>query len=174
MKAYFHRHGARVPNLLHRRTPTRRGLAPGELRLAEAILHFPGQIASYTATELAGMAGVSNATVTRFVRKIGYRSFEEARQAVRAEQAAGTALLRVDREGAPRDGDRPPPRPEPRQPRTQPGAPGRGRDRRARLGHDRRRPAVADRLSRRAGLCPLPRLAGDADPLQRVHPAPRR
>lgn len=77
---------------------------PSELRLAEAILHFPGQIASYTATELAGMAGVSNATVTRFVRKIGYRSFEEARQAVRAEQAAGTALLRVDREGAPRDG----------------------------------------------------------------------
>ncbi|KPQ14789.1 MAG: transcriptional regulator, RpiR family [Rhodobacteraceae bacterium HLUCCO18] len=75
-----------------------------ELRLAEAILHFPGQIASYTATELAQMAGVSNATVTRFVRKIGYASFEEARQAVRAEQAAGTALLRVDREGAPRDG----------------------------------------------------------------------
>ncbi|MCU4653007.1 MurR/RpiR family transcriptional regulator [Roseibacterium sp. SDUM158016] len=75
-----------------------------ELRLAEAILHFPGQIASYTATELAQMAGVSNATVTRFVRKIGYASFEEARQAVRAEQAAGTALLRVDREGAPSDG----------------------------------------------------------------------
>lgn len=71
-----------------------------ELRLAEAILHFPGQLASYTATELARMAGVSNATVTRFVRKLGYASFEEARQAVRAEQAAGTALLRVDREGA--------------------------------------------------------------------------
>jgi DNA-binding MurR/RpiR family transcriptional regulator len=75
-----------------------------ELRLAEAILHFPGQIASYTATELAQMAGVSNATVTRFVRKIGYASLVEARQAVRAEQAAGTALLRVDREGAPSDG----------------------------------------------------------------------
>jgi DNA-binding MurR/RpiR family transcriptional regulator len=75
-----------------------------ELRLAEAILHFPGQIASYTATEIAQMAGVSNATVTRFVRKIGYASFEEARQAVRAEQDAGTALLRVDPDGGPRDG----------------------------------------------------------------------
>lgn len=75
-----------------------------ELRLAEAILHFPGQIASYTATELAQMAGVSNATVTRFVRKIGYTSFEEARQAVRAEQLAGTALLRVNRDGASSDG----------------------------------------------------------------------
>jgi DNA-binding MurR/RpiR family transcriptional regulator len=82
----------------------RPSLHRSELRLAEAILHFPGQIASYTATELAQIAGVSNATVTRFVRKIGYGSFEEARQAVRAEQAAGTALLRVEREGGPRDG----------------------------------------------------------------------
>lgn len=75
-----------------------------EARLAEAILHFPGQLASYTATELAQMAGVSNATVTRFMRKIGYASFEEARQAVRAEQMEGAALLRVNREDGPADG----------------------------------------------------------------------
>ncbi|MBM1221303.1 MurR/RpiR family transcriptional regulator [Ponticoccus sp. SC2-23] len=74
-------------------------LHPSERRLAEAILNFPGQIASYTATELAQMAGVSNATVTRFVRKIGYGSFEEARQAVRSEQSAGAALFRVDGAG---------------------------------------------------------------------------
>jgi len=72
---------------------------PTERRLAEAILNFPGQIASYTATELARMAGVSNATVTRFVRKIGYASFEDARQAVRSEQGAGAALFRVGAEG---------------------------------------------------------------------------
>lgn len=75
-----------------------------ELRLAETILNFPGQLASYTATELARIAGVSNATVTRFVRKIGYASFEEARQAVRAEQSAGTALFRVGEDGIPNDG----------------------------------------------------------------------
>lgn len=75
-----------------------------EARLAEAILHFPGQLAGYTATELAQMAGVSNATVTRFVRKIGYVSFEEARQAVRAEQLAGTALLRMNQKDGPADG----------------------------------------------------------------------
>jgi len=74
-----------------------------EKRLAETIVHFPGQLASYTATELAQMAGVSNATVTRFVRKIGYGSFEEARQAVREEQIAGTALLRVNRDDVPSD-----------------------------------------------------------------------
>lgn len=75
-----------------------------ELRLAEAILNFPGQIASYSATELAQIAGVSNATVTRFIRKIGYASFEEARQAVRAEQATGAALLRMERESGPAEG----------------------------------------------------------------------
>jgi DNA-binding MurR/RpiR family transcriptional regulator len=75
-----------------------------EARLAETILNFPGQLASYTATELARIAGVSNATVTRFVRKIGYASFEEARQAVRAEQSAGTALLRVDSQSAGAEG----------------------------------------------------------------------
>jgi DNA-binding MurR/RpiR family transcriptional regulator len=75
-----------------------------ELRLAETILNFPGQLASYTATELAQISGVSNATVTRFVRKIGYASFEEARQAVRAEQTAGTALFRVDHDGGPDKG----------------------------------------------------------------------
>ncbi|NKX45765.1 MurR/RpiR family transcriptional regulator [Roseicyclus persicicus] len=76
------------------------GLHRSEKRLAETILNFPGQLASYTATELARIAGVSNATVTRFVRKIGYASFEEARQAVREEQTAGTALFRVAGEGA--------------------------------------------------------------------------
>lgn len=75
-------------------------LQRSEQRLAETILNFPGNLAGYTATELARIANVSNATVTRFVRKIGYASFEEARQAVRAEQIAGTALFRVADEGA--------------------------------------------------------------------------
>lgn len=68
---------------------------PSERRLAEVVLNFPGELASYSATELARLANVSNATVTRFVRKIGYGSFEEARQAARAGYTAGAALFRV-------------------------------------------------------------------------------
>lgn len=71
-------------------------LHPTERRLAEFILNFPGELASYTATELANLAGVSNATVSRFVKKIGYRSFEEARQHVRDNREEGAALLRVE------------------------------------------------------------------------------
>lgn len=69
-------------------------LNPSEQKLAELVLDFPGEMAGYTATEIAELANVSNATVSRFVRRIGYRSFDEARRAVRDEQRAGTALLR--------------------------------------------------------------------------------
>ena len=86
---------AQHPSFVSRVHAALDALHPTERRLAEAILNVPGQIASYTATELARIAGVSNATVTRFVRKIGYSSFEDARHAVRSEQSAGAALFRV-------------------------------------------------------------------------------
>lgn len=69
-------------------------LHPSEHKLAELVLDFPGEMAGYTASEIAELANVSNATVSRFVRRIGYGSFDEARRAVRDEQRAGTALLR--------------------------------------------------------------------------------
>lgn len=68
---------------------------PSERRLAELVLNFPGELASYSATELARLANVSNATVTRFVRKIGYANFEEARQHVRDNKQAGASLFQI-------------------------------------------------------------------------------
>lgn len=70
-------------------------LHPSERRLAETVLNFPGELASYSATELARLAQVSNATVTRFVRKLGYASFEEARRDVRSSREGGASLFRV-------------------------------------------------------------------------------
>lgn len=64
-----------------------------ERRLAEVLLGFPGELASYSASELAKLANVSNATVSRFFRKLGYSSFEAARRHVRAEKQSGAALL---------------------------------------------------------------------------------
>lgn len=69
-------------------------LHPTERRLAETLLSFPGDMAGYTATEVAKVAGVSNATVSRFVRKIGYASYEEARREVRDAGKTGAAVLR--------------------------------------------------------------------------------
>lgn len=78
-------------------------LHPSERRLADIVLNFPGELASYSATELARLANVSNASVTRFVRKLGYASFEEARQHARAERQGGAALFLVKALAA--DGD---------------------------------------------------------------------
>lgn len=77
-------------------------LHPSEHKLAELVLDFPGEMAGYTASEIAELANVSNATVSRFVRRIGYSSFDEARRAVRDEQRAGTALLRFSSATPPR------------------------------------------------------------------------
>lgn len=72
-------------------------LHPTEKRLAEFVLDFPGELASYAASELARLAGVSNATVTRFIRRLGYSSFEAARRHVREEKETGSPLFLADR-----------------------------------------------------------------------------
>lgn len=72
-------------------------LHPTERKLAEFVLDFPGELASYAASELARLAGVSNATVTRFIRRLGYASYEEARRHVREEKETGSPLFLADR-----------------------------------------------------------------------------
>lgn len=49
---------------------------PSEWRLAWVVLKLPGELANNSATDLPQLANVLNAMVTRFVRKIGYDSFE--------------------------------------------------------------------------------------------------
>ena len=72
-----------------------RQMHPAERRLADFVLSFPGELASYTASELARLANVSNATVSRIVQRLGYTNYEEARRHVRSEQMSGAALYRV-------------------------------------------------------------------------------
>lgn len=67
-------------------------LHPAERKLGELVCDFPGELASYSASELANLADVSNATVTRFVRRLGYNSYEEARRHARMEKASGSRL----------------------------------------------------------------------------------
>jgi DNA-binding MurR/RpiR family transcriptional regulator len=70
-------------------------LSRTERRLADAILDFPGELASYSATELAGLAGVPKVTVTRLVRRLGFASFEAARLASRRASDGGSPLYRL-------------------------------------------------------------------------------
>ena len=54
-----------------------------ERQLADFVLEFPGELASYAGNELAQLAGVSPSTVSRFIRRIGYANYEDARKQVR-------------------------------------------------------------------------------------------
>ncbi|WP_417600054.1 MurR/RpiR family transcriptional regulator [Pararhodobacter oceanensis] len=67
-------------------------LHPAERKLGDLVCNFPGELASYSASELATLAEVSNATVSRFVRRLGYSSYEEARRHVRFEKDSGSRL----------------------------------------------------------------------------------
>lgn len=74
-------------------------LHPAERKLGSLVCDFPGEVASYSAKELASLAGVSNATVTRFVRRLGYESYEEARREARKESETGSRLYLAPRDG---------------------------------------------------------------------------
>ena len=65
-------------------------LPPSERVLADLILSFPGELASYSASELTKLAKVSNAKATRLVRRLGYASYDEARQDARGAQKWGS------------------------------------------------------------------------------------
>jgi DNA-binding MurR/RpiR family transcriptional regulator len=65
-------------------------LADSERPLADLILSFPGQVASYSATELAALAGVSKAAASRLVKKIGFDSYDDMRRIAREGQGWGS------------------------------------------------------------------------------------
>ena len=66
---------------------------PGSERaLADLLLEFPGDITVYSASELAERANVSNAAVSRFMKRLEFSDYRAARRAVRAAQAAGQPI----------------------------------------------------------------------------------
>ena len=68
-------------------------LSAAERQLADFLLEFPGELAGYAGNELANLAQVSPSTVSRFVRRLGYENYEDARRSVRKEQESGSPLF---------------------------------------------------------------------------------
>lgn len=75
-------------------------LPKAEKRLADLIHGFHGNLASYSATELATMTGISQATVTRFIRRLGFDSFYSFRETVRQARLWGSPLYHEEGEGS--------------------------------------------------------------------------
>src|SRR3954465_13839805 len=67
-------------------------LSQTDRRLADLMLEYPGDIASYSASELARLTNVSNAAVSRFVQRLGFRNYEELRVLAREAKSWGSPL----------------------------------------------------------------------------------
>ena len=66
-------------------------LSPQERRAAETLLEHLDDLATYRSAELAELAGVSKATMSRLFRSLGFADFDEVRDHLRALRTAGRA-----------------------------------------------------------------------------------
>lgn len=73
-------------------------LPDSERKIADLILDFPGELAAYSATEIAAKADASKAAMTRLIRRLGYANFEEARRTLRDERTAGSPFYLMSRD----------------------------------------------------------------------------
>jgi DNA-binding MurR/RpiR family transcriptional regulator len=67
-------------------------LPDGERKLADVVLDMRCELAGYSATELAETAGVSKATASRLVRRLGFNDYQEMRQQTRPAAGSGSPL----------------------------------------------------------------------------------
>jgi DNA-binding MurR/RpiR family transcriptional regulator len=72
-------------------------LPDGERKIADVLLGMQNDLAAYSATELAARAGVSKATATRLVRRLGFEDFQQMRQHARESRQAGSSLAALPR-----------------------------------------------------------------------------
>jgi DNA-binding MurR/RpiR family transcriptional regulator len=70
-------------------------LPDGERKLADLVLEMRCDLAGYSATELAESAGVSKATASRMVRRLGFSDYQEMHQQARAGAASGSPLAEL-------------------------------------------------------------------------------
>jgi DNA-binding MurR/RpiR family transcriptional regulator len=70
-----------------------RDLSPQERRAAATLLEHLDDLATYRAAELASLAGVSKATMSRLFRSLGYADFGEVREQLRESRHGGEPRL---------------------------------------------------------------------------------
>ncbi|HEV2633856.1 MAG TPA: MurR/RpiR family transcriptional regulator [Actinocrinis sp.] len=72
-------------------------LSPQEQRAADVVLDHLDDLAVYNASEIAQLSGVSKATVSRLVRRLGYEDFAQVRTQARVLRGLGSPLGGADR-----------------------------------------------------------------------------
>lgn len=67
-------------------------LSPQEQRAADVVLDRLDDLAVYSASEIAQLAGVSKATVSRLVRRLGYEDFAQVRAQAKLLRGLGSPM----------------------------------------------------------------------------------
>jgi DNA-binding MurR/RpiR family transcriptional regulator len=67
-------------------------LSPQEQRAADVVLDRLDDLAVYSASEIAQLAGVSKATVSRLVRRLGYEDFAQVRAQAKRLRGLGSPM----------------------------------------------------------------------------------
>jgi len=70
-------------------------LSATDRKLGDVVIANKKELLGYSATELAGLAGVSKASAARFFRRLGYSGFSDFRQHIRAQVSQESPLARI-------------------------------------------------------------------------------
>lgn len=73
-------------------------LPASERKVADFMLDYPGELASFSATEIAAKAESSKAAVTRMLKRLGFENFNAVRQAAREARQWGSPVYLLGRE----------------------------------------------------------------------------
>lgn len=73
------------------------GFSPSDRKLSDVIVARQKDLAVYSATELAQLAGVSKASAARYFKRLGYQDFNDFRAEVRARVSSESPLFNLDR-----------------------------------------------------------------------------
>ena len=80
------------PSIEERIVERQHDLSPQERRAAQTLLEHLDDLATYRAAELAELAGVSKATMSRLFRSLGFAGFDEVRDHLREVRTTGVPL----------------------------------------------------------------------------------
>lgn len=82
----------RVGTLAERIATAYSGLSPQEQRAADFMREHLADLAVYNATEVAGLSGVSKATISRLYRRLGFGGADDLRDHLRSLRSAGVPV----------------------------------------------------------------------------------
>jgi DNA-binding MurR/RpiR family transcriptional regulator len=73
-------------------------LPASERKVADFMLDYPGELATFSATEIAAKAESSKAAVTRMLKRLGFENFNAVRQAAREARRWGSPVYLLGKE----------------------------------------------------------------------------